>query len=168
MFHTQNKIYNSYYVLYTKDMYDVFFYDLHRTVRYNLSSPERIPNILHLFSFRFYIVLRGTVSVLLKESLEDVELGEEGSNTHVDRSTLGNVVVTLGELIINSLTLTMLKYVCINGDQRHFFNLKSPYPFSCWSRLLSFLFCYISRPNQCYRGWNMRPIIKICKYLVWN
>ena len=38
------------------------------------------------------------MAVLHKESLEDVDLGEEGEPRFVDTSTLGNELVTLGKL----------------------------------------------------------------------
>lgn len=46
---------------------------------------------------RFYIILRGSVSILHKDSLEDVDLGEEADQRQIDRSTLGNKLVTLGK-----------------------------------------------------------------------
>ena len=45
---------------------------------------------------RFYIILRGSVSVIHKDSLEDIDLGEEGEPRSVDRATLGNELVRLG------------------------------------------------------------------------
>jgi hypothetical protein len=44
----------------------------------------------------FYIILRGTVSVLHKEALEDVDLGDEGQQREADRTTLGATIVSLG------------------------------------------------------------------------
>ena len=41
-------------------------------------------------------------------------------------------------------------------------------PLSCWSRLLSFLIRFISRPNHCYWERNVCLNIKICKYLCSN
>ena len=46
---------------------------------------------------RFYIILRGQVSVLHKDAFEDVDLGDEGQAKKVDRGTLGSCLVVLGE-----------------------------------------------------------------------
>ena len=40
-----------------------------------------------------------------------------------------------------------------------------PQPLSCWSRLLSFLICFISSISHCWWEWNVRLNIKICEYL---
>ena len=48
---------------------------------------------------RFYIILRGQVSVLHKDAFEDVDLGDEGQQKKVDRSTLGSSLVVLGTRI---------------------------------------------------------------------
>ena len=42
---------------------------------------------------------------------------------------------------------------------------RNPWPLSCWSRLLTFLICFISRPNHCYWEWNVCLNIKICEYI---
>lgn len=50
-----------------------------------------------MYYCRFFIVLRGSVSVMLKDSLEDVNLGEEVLEPrNIDRASLGTAVVTLG------------------------------------------------------------------------
>ena len=64
----------------------------------------RLSRLSSLYHCRFYIVLRGTVSVFHKDSLEDVDLGAEGKPRHVDKSTLGNVLVTLGRRPSRSLS----------------------------------------------------------------
>ena len=48
---------------------------------------------------RFYIILRGQVSVLHRDAYEDMDLGEEGQKRRVDISTLGNLLVQLGDLL---------------------------------------------------------------------
>ena len=71
---------------------------------YTLCIPEsnNIQAINIIGVFRFYIILRGKVSILHKDALEDVDLGDEGEPRTVDRTTLGNCLVTFG----GTLTIT--------------------------------------------------------------
>lgn len=47
---------------------------------------------------RFFIILRGCVSVMIKEQADDQDLGDETLDArHFDREQLGNAVVQLRE-----------------------------------------------------------------------
>ena len=61
---------------------------------------------------RFYIILRGNVSVMHKDALEDVDLGDEGDPRSCDRSTLGNELVKLGKLLSLSKSSKPYKISC--------------------------------------------------------